>query len=55
MVDAVVARIEAEDAAAAEAARRHRADAQADIQRFLAQQQELRQRWQTLLLCQCPI
>lgn len=45
MVDAVVRRIEEEDAAAADARRRHQQDAQADIHRFLAQQQELRQRW----------
>lgn len=44
MVDAVVRRIEEEEAAAADAARRRQRDAQADIQRFLVQQQELRKR-----------
>lgn len=43
-VDAVVARIEEEERAAEEARARQRQMAQADIARFLAQQQELRQR-----------
>ncbi|KAI7842034.1 hypothetical protein COHA_004235 [Chlorella ohadii] len=43
-VDAVVARIEEEEAAAQEARARQRQVAQADIARFLAHQQELRQR-----------
>ncbi len=43
-MDAVVARIEEEEAAAQEARARQRQVAQADIARFLAQQQELRQR-----------
>lgn len=45
MVDAVMRRIEEEEAAAAEAARQRQQDTQADIQRFLAQQQELKKRW----------
>lgn len=44
MVDAVVRRIEEEEAAAVQARLRHQADAQADIQHFLAQQQQLRKR-----------
>lgn len=44
MVDAVMRRIEEEEAAAAGAARRRQHDTQADIQRFLAQQQELKRR-----------
>lgn len=44
MVDAVMRRIEEEEAAEADAARRRQRDEQADIQRFLAQQQELKRR-----------
>lgn len=44
MVDAVVRRIEEEEAAAVQARLRHQADAQADIQHFLAQQQQLKKR-----------
>ena len=44
-VDAVVARIEEEERAAEQARARQRQVAQADIARFLAQQQELKRRW----------
>ena len=45
MVDAVVRRIEEEEAEEEEARQRRQRGAQADIQRFLAQQQELKKRW----------
>lgn len=44
MVDAVMRRIEEEEATAAQEARQRQQDAQQDIQRFLAQQQELKKR-----------
>ena len=44
MVDAVVRRIEEEEAAEEEARRRQQRGVQADIQSFLAQQQELKKR-----------
>ena len=46
MVDAVMLRIEEEERAAGEARRRRQQDTQADIHRFMAQQQELKQRWE---------
>ena len=44
MVEAVVARIEAEDAAEEEARRRRQQDAQQEIAAFLAQQADMRKR-----------
>lgn len=45
MVDEVMRRIEAEEAAEAEARRRRQHDVQAEIRAFTEQQSELKKRW----------